>query len=243
MSEPTHRGRIVLALGLVAVCAWVAVDLVPEWVPMGAEGAVQGQDRLDDRLVYEMRYSAGWLTHHYREHGGLPESMPLNQAAAGNGAVIELCPVQKRDLVSAQADGKGVNLKADIPDGLELRRADGSLLGHVFLNLLFNGLDASPRGGGLNLTAVGGAEEIRVEIRDSGDGFQADLPPERFLDPFFTTKAGGTGLGLYISRTIVERHGGEMQLSNHPDGGALVAVILPIETDPEMLPEGTDEPF
>ena len=105
MSEPSNRRRIMLALGLVVLCTWLAVDLLPEWIPMGGgERATVGQDRLDDRLVYEQRYGAGWLTHHYREHGSLPDAMPLNRAAAGNGAVVEMCPSTKEDLVSDQAD-------------------------------------------------------------------------------------------------------------------------------------------
>ncbi len=104
MSEASPSRWIPLVVGAVVLCAWVAVDLVPEWVPLGAEHARLGQDRLDDRLVYEMRYSAGWLTHHYREHGKLPDSLPRNRAAAGNGAVVELCPAGKEQLVSDQAD-------------------------------------------------------------------------------------------------------------------------------------------
>jgi len=104
VNEPSPRRRVLLVLGLVILGVWVAVDLVPEWVPMGAERAMLGQDRLDDRLGYELRYSAGWLTHHYREHGSLPEAMPLNRAAAGNGAVVDLCPSSPEQLVSDQAD-------------------------------------------------------------------------------------------------------------------------------------------
>ena len=49
---------------------------------------------------------------------------------------------------------------------------------------------------------------------------------DEILKPFVTTKAGGTGLGLYISRSIVLRHGGDLAISNHPDGGAVVEVTL-----------------
>ncbi len=103
MSEPSKSRWIFLALGILALLAWVVVDFVPEWFPSDGRTR-EGQARLNDRLGYEQRYGAGWLTAHYREHGELPESLPPNRAAAGNGAVIELCPERPEDLVSDQAD-------------------------------------------------------------------------------------------------------------------------------------------
>jgi len=190
-----------------------------------------------DRIISPMREALGQLdelARRMRELSATPRFEKTDLAR-----VIE----HAADLVRIQAEGKGVQLEACVPEGLELSRADGGLLGHVFLNLLFNGLDATARGGSLRLAANIQAEEICVAIRDDGPGFPPDTPAQRFLDPFFTTKAGGTGLGLYISNTIVERHGGRLHLANQADGGALVTVTLPVETDPEMLPAGTDEPF
>jgi hypothetical protein len=103
MAESPTRRRIFLALGTVALVAWVAVDLVPEWYPSTAY-LLEGQRRQDSRVGYELRYNAGWLTAYYQEHGALPESLPPNRAAAGNGAVVELCPTRPEDLVSETAD-------------------------------------------------------------------------------------------------------------------------------------------
>ena len=68
-----------------------------------------------------------------------------------------------------------------------------------------------------------------VTIRDSGRG----IPPEnlgKMFTPFFTTKAAGegTGLGLYVSKGIVEAHGGSIRAENHPEGGAVFTVELPL---------------
>jgi hypothetical protein len=98
-----HRGILLGVLAGLALLAWIGVDLVPEWVP-GSSRLAWGQARLHERLGYEQRYGAGWLTTYYRAHGALPDAMPTNRAAAGNGVVIQRCPIQPEDLVSVEAD-------------------------------------------------------------------------------------------------------------------------------------------
>jgi len=67
---------------------------------------------------------------------------------------------------------------------------------------------------------------VRVSVRDSGPGFKPkDI--ERIFDPFFTTKAEGMGLGLSISRTIIEAHGGTLSAAQNEDQGATIQFILP----------------
>ena len=68
-------------------------------------------------------------------------------------------------------------------------------------------------------------------IRDSGPGFSREAL-SRALDPFFTTKSNGTGLGLSLSADIVRRHGWTFRLTNHPDGGAEVRIIFAAEVTP-----------
>ncbi|MDY4806422.1 MAG: ATP-binding protein, partial [Desulfovibrio sp.] len=74
---------------------------------------------------------------------------------------------------------------------------------------------------------------------DSGPGFDPALL-DSVLDPFFTTKDGGTGLGLPIVSSIINSHGGEIQLANGPEGGALVRILLPA-AEPEQ-PEAPEAP-
>lgn len=103
---------------------------------------------------------------------------------------------------------------------------DKDLLYRAFYNVLSNALQAVQGSGHIWITERGEADDVCISIRDSGPGF----PPEalnRMLDPFFTTKDNGTGLGLPIVNTIISSHGGRLELTNHPDGGAVVTMILP----------------
>ena len=80
---------------------------------------------------------------------------------------------------------------------------------------------------------------VVLEALDSGPGFDPALL-DSVLDPFFTTKDGGTGLGLPIVSSIINSHGGEIQLANGPEGGALVRILLPA-AEPEQ-PEEPEVP-
>ncbi len=102
----------------------------------------------------------------------------------------------------------------------------------VIVNLLLNAADATPPGGvvtlGIRPSPDGGADEI--EVCDSGPGIPAGLR-ERVFEPFFTTKevGHGTGLGLTVCRTIVDRHGGSIRIHERPGGGCRFVVTLPLQ--------------
>jgi PAS domain S-box-containing protein len=110
-------------------------------------------------------------------------------------------------------------------------QADRGRIAQVFLNLLENAVQHSPRGGSvvLRVERVGeaGQEGVRFVVEDSGPGF---LPGDlhRVFEPFFTRRRGGTGLGLSIVQRIVEQHGGEVVAANRAGGGAAMKVFLPL---------------
>lgn len=97
----------------------------------------------------------------------------------------------------------------------------------VCLNLLLNAVEAMPDGGVVEILPRVERENIVVEVRDEGTGIAAGVR-ERISRPFFTTKAGGSGLGLSISRQLVEAHGGELSFGNRESGGASFVFTLPI---------------
>ena len=128
-------------------------------------------------------------------------------------------------LVRADAEVRGMRLAVRVPGGLPPVSGDRVHLQQVLLNLILNGLDAMAGTGEetaarlLTVSARSDANGTSVEIavRDHGTGLPADRLAHVF-DPFFTTKPEGLGMGLAISRTIVEAHGGRLWAENHPGG-------------------------
>jgi PAS domain S-box-containing protein len=105
--------------------------------------------------------------------------------------------------------------------------ADVDQLRLVFTNLLLNAAQAMGGEGPIELSAnVSGPDSLALTVSDSGPGIAVDLR-DRVLEPFFTTKSRGTGLGLPTAKRIVEAHGGELVLTDGPGGGTAVRVILP----------------
>ena len=105
--------------------------------------------------------------------------------------------------------------------------ADGDQLKQVFLNLMLNALQAMQSSGRLRASTRRAAGGVVVEIRDTGPG----IPPEvleRLFEPFVTTRAGGTGLGLPISLRIIEGHSGELRLESAAGEGTTATVWLPV---------------
>ncbi len=120
-----------------------------------------------------------------------------------------------------------IHLERNTPPSLPTF-GDKDLLYRALYNVVSNALQAMPHGGTLHLSGeVSDAEQIALTVQDSGSGF----PPESLehaLDPFFTTKDHGTGLGLPIVNTIITGHGGSLKLSNAPEDGAQVTLFLPL---------------
>jgi two-component system NtrC family sensor kinase len=98
----------------------------------------------------------------------------------------------------------------------------------VFLNLILNALDATPEGGQLAVNAypTTGPAGVCISFTDSGLGIAPDVLPHVF-DPFYSTKAQGLGLGLYITSNIVEAHGGHIDVRSHLGEGTTFSVWLP----------------
>ncbi len=120
-------------------------------------------------------------------------------------------------------------------------QANPDLLKQVFLNLVLNAADAMPEGGTLHVrTAMdrAGLEAfaipqpvVRIEFRDTGMG----IPPEaqkRIFEPFFTLKAKGSGLGLFISYKIITSHHGQISVQSREGEGATFTILLPVEQPP-----------
>ena len=109
---------------------------------------------------------------------------------------------------------------------------DKDLLYRAFYNIMGNAVQAMGHFGTLNISAHEEENSIVLSFHDSGNGFPEESMT-KLLDPFFTTKDDGTGLGLPIVNTIISSHGGSIELHNPPGGGAEVRVLLPVVQAPQ----------
>jgi signal transduction histidine kinase len=123
-----------------------------------------------------------------------------------------------------------------LSDALPRVKADPLLLQQALLNIVLNAEQAIGANGGRieatsSLRQDNGTAFVVVQIRDTGPGISKAAMP-RLFEPFYTTKevGKGTGLGLAITYGIIQEHGGQIAASNHPDGGAVFTVQLPVET-------------
>jgi signal transduction histidine kinase len=113
-----------------------------------------------------------------------------------------------------------------VPDDLPEVACSQSDLEQVFLNLLSNAREATPRGGRIAVTVRTAERLVEISIDDSGCGIPTENLP-RVLEPFFTTKENGNGLGLSICRSILWEVDGTLTIRSEPGTGTNVRVIVP----------------
>ena len=101
------------------------------------------------------------------------------------------------------------------------------MLYQAFLNILINAMQAMPGGGIIHVNIHSADHSVTIVIEDEGEGIPEELS-EKIWDPFFTTKAKGTGLGLGIVKNIIESHEGSIRITNKPDAGSRVTIALPV---------------
>jgi PAS domain S-box-containing protein len=134
-------------------------------------------------------------------------------------------------LLRSEADRHSVVMRTELPADLPSVSADRVLLQQVLMNLMLNGMEAmSERGGELKIGTRREGGEVMVSVSDTGVGIPADKM-EHIFNAFVTTKAGGTGMGLAISSTIIESHGGRLWATVNSGRGATFHFTLP--TEPE----------
>jgi len=134
------------------------------------------------------------------------------------------------DLAANQINLKGAHIDLRIESHLPFVNGDKQQLIQVFLNVIFNALDVTPKGGriAIDVGTTKTAKFLTVKVTDFGPGIPDRVIPSIF-DPFFTTKSkqGGTGLGLSVSQGIVSKHGGEISAYSNPPAGTTFTVALP----------------
>jgi C4-dicarboxylate-specific signal transduction histidine kinase len=203
------------------------LDLVRETLGSRAK-AVKTELKLVDEQIERMRLIVTRLLQYARpgEYAGYVEPVDSAQAIADSLVLVQ--HLLSRTRIDVRRDGRAT------------RRAliNRQELQQVLINGIVNAIQAMPEGGTLTLaTRDAGETHIEIDIADTGPGFPA-AAVESPVQPFVTTKREGTGLGLWISRSLLERYGGDLRARNRTDGisGALLTVVVPAETQASGLP-------
>ena len=184
---------------------------------------------LDDIVRDDKR--AGEVIHHLRamlQKKGSVAAEPLDLNELVRGTV---------KLAQGELVGRDIGLELNLAPELPAVRAGRVEMQQVLLNLMVNAMDAmrdQPAGRRfIRIQTVAAGDRVRVALRDHGEGIAEQAMADIFR-PFFTTKSHGMGLGLSISRSLVEAHGGALWAENAADGGAVFWIEMPVH--PEESP-------
>lgn len=156
-----------------------------------------------------------------RKESAKPDRMDINRA-------IE----DALKLVERESRFRGVRVRADLAEGLPPVMGDPIQVGQVVINLLLNAMEAlgevsEPLRDITVESRMSGEAKIVVSVRDTGKGI-GEKALRSVLEPFYTTKENGLGLGLSISRSIIEAHGGRLTAADNPERGATFSFSLPV---------------
>ena len=150
-----------------------------------------------------------------------------------NPAPLERFPVEINrsvaeavDALKAEAENAGVTLRADLSPEPGFIDGDVFALGRVYRNLIVNAIQATAPGGAVTVQTAAEAERVTVRVIDTGCGISPDRLPTVF-DDFVTTKRGGLGLGLAITRKIVDQLGGRIGVTSEPGRGTTFELEFP----------------
>lgn len=195
-----------------------------------ANGAHEGPVREKLKTAINMTGRLNRMLKHLKTFArqGTPRTQDVSLAHTVNAALAVLDPKTRH---------VGVKIKNKLQSALRVK-ADDIQLQQVIVNIVSNAIDAVANCNRkeIMISSVQIDETVALSVRDTGEGF-VNMQPSEAIEPFASSKitGEGLGLGLAITREIVERHGGRIELADHRDGGALVTVTLPA-APPNVMP-------
>lgn len=193
----------------------------------GTEGARSGKTR---ELAALIRQEVARLEQ------TLEGFLDLARPAAGPHGPLDLAELSRDSLGLLELEAAAQGARIELRTGPAPVLGDAEALRGAVGNLLRNAVQASPPGGRIEVVVetghgADGGRTARVSVRDHGAGIDPDLLA-RVFDPFVTTRARGTGLGLAMVRRVAGEHGGRSWLRNHPDGGVEAGIEIPARAHP-----------
>jgi len=198
--------------------------LVKRWIDKTVETSPKKEEMkgsLD--LVASESKRCGELVHNLLSFSRVA---PMNLTWCDLNQVVDRCT----RLVQHKLDLGGIQLNLDLATDLPMAHCDPAHIEQVVLAMVINAVDAMPHEGNLWISTRAQGECIRLVVRDDGTGIPAEHLPHIF-EPFYTTKeSGGSGLGLAISESIVERHGGHIEVDSVLGQGTTFTIVLPVDS-------------
>ena len=234
-AELAHVARVVTLSELTAsiahevsqpIAATVANALAAlRWLDMTPPDLKEVRDALASIVKSGQR--AGDIIDHFRD---LVKKVPPGADLLDiNDAIREVI-----ELTRAEAVKNNVSVRVEPVDGLPLVKGDKVQLQQVVINLIVNAIEAMSTVDGsareLLIRTARAGSDVLVEVRDSGPGLQT-ADPERIFESFHTTKSTGLGMGLSISRSIIQAHGGRLWASANMPCGAIFHFTVPVRRD------------
>ncbi len=196
-----------------------------------------------ERNLAGVKDEVGRLNHLVNDFLAAGRQSPPEFASCDVSAIVD----EAVTIVEKQAHTQDISITTDVPHDLPHLRADARQMKTCFLNILTNAVQAMPQGGQIHvsaglLSANGNGTHGRLQLRfaDTGPGIPLE-DRERIFAPYFSTKATGFGLGLAITRKIVEEHGGRIYASDADTRGTVMVVELPVKAG-TLAPESVGEP-
>ncbi|MFW6457107.1 MAG: PAS domain S-box protein [Planctomycetota bacterium] len=186
-------------------------------------------------------------------HGALQQARNLTSQlltfARGGSPILDTVNIRRviRDTVKFNLRGSKIKAHCDVPENLHDVEADEGQIGQVISQLTINSKQAMPEGGNIYVDATNvsdpdpneqhglSGDYVRISIRDEGPGIPEECRDQIF-DPYFTTKDDATGLGLAIAHSIVDQHGGRLEIESSSENGTTMAALLPAKKPVEPSP-------
>ena len=197
--------------------------------------AVDHLDALTDGRTPEAAREKGQIIARIKEEIQRLNELVTNFITYGRPPELQRAPVRIPEIVESvlrMAAGRmrdqRIRCRVDFREGPQVM-ADPDMMRRAVLNIVVNAIDAMPNGGELHVSA-GPREDggYALAIGDTGTGI-AEEDREKIFEPYFTTKPSGLGLGLVLTRKIVEAHGGKIVVDSEPEKGTRIHVLLPAE--------------
>lgn len=162
-----------------------------------------------------------------RLHDRVSEFLRFARSPDLHVELVELPPLLSglAAFLTPEFSKKGVGLELD-QGGPDVAHVDGFRLKQAVLDLVRNALQATPAGGHVTVRTRGDRHRLLVIVVDDGEGM-AEETRKRAGTPFFTTRQGGTGLGLALVRRIMEQHGGTLDIFSAPGRGTTATLVFP----------------